>query len=605
MTSRHFDAYLAKMRVESLKSMARIWGGRSQMRKAKCIETIVSGLADAHQVKAVVARLNSFERTVLALLKEMDGEAEVGALALAIRISVYEAPTSQKYASDPAVSLLEALIRRGLVMSDNGSNYLFFSSHIYSSEPRMVFSDERLLAAVETVEFVPFAISLTQAPLRTTARRPATVLLDIMELLLSIDELGGLPLTKSGTVRKNTLRKLMCTLGWEMDSFAIDWLTFPHPDLAFPATLQHSGLLVFDDEFLELGVSHDAFAKRLPVEQIRPLTQGFVHNDEWQELEAQSRYEDGKSYVKGREVLCLALRRLPSDTRGFFAIDDFSEMLFSCTGGHFSLKPRGFRPALAWHRSEKKVEKEKQKWMEDRREAWEKLECRFLSAALETWLYYLGLVELAWAEGEEKPTHFRLTELGRAVFLPGSVAEIEAPATESQPGWVIQANFEMIVCLERTSPTQLAFLERHAQRVEVQQHTAHYRSIRESIYYALENGSTLEELPAGLKSGSAVGIPQNVEIEIRQWAALREEIALHGQARLLEFLSGRSRQKAIDGGIKGTPIADRFLLLTPQQADNLSRQRHFDYAQPLPKCLAVTEKGQITLTDSDVDMLHP
>jgi len=94
MTSRHFDAYLAKMRVESLKSMARIWGGRSQMRKAECIETIVSGLADAHQVKAVVARLNSFERTVLALLKEMDGEAEVGALALAIRISVYEAPTT-------------------------------------------------------------------------------------------------------------------------------------------------------------------------------------------------------------------------------------------------------------------------------------------------------------------------------------------------------------------------------------------------------------------------------------------------------------------------------------------------------------------------------
>ncbi|MCZ6681453.1 MAG: helicase-associated domain-containing protein [Candidatus Poribacteria bacterium] len=603
MTSCRFDTYLSKMRVESLKSMARIFGGRSQMRKAECIKSISGGLADARQVKAAVERLNPFERTALAQLKEMGGEAEVGALALAIRISGCKLPTSRRYSSDPAISLLEPLIQRGLVMSERGVDYLFFSSHIYSDEPRIVFSDERLLAGVQTVEFPPFAISPTDVPLRTGVRRPAAMLLDIMGMLSAIDELGGLPLTKSGRVRKNPLRKLMRALGWELEGFSIDGLTFPRPGLAFPATLENSGLLTRTDGGLELGVSLDTFAKRTPVEQIRPLTQGFVGNSEWQELETQSWYDAGESYVLGRQVLCLAMRRLPSDTDGFFAIDDLSEMLFLCTGAHFSLERRVFRPAFAWHRSEKEAEKEEQKWMENRRKAWEKLERRFISAALETWLYYLCLVELGWTQGNDAPTHFRLTELGRAVFLPKSDVEIEAKVDESQPGWVIQPNFEMIVYLDTTSPTQLAFLERHAQRVEVQQHTAHYRMTREKVYHALENGSTLEELLSGLKSGSAIEIPQNVETEIRQWAALREEIALHRQARLLFFPSTRSRQKAIDGGFKGTPIGDRFLLLAEQQADDLSRQKKFDYAKALPKCLAVTEKGQITRTDSDLDLL--
>ncbi|MCZ6681468.1 MAG: helicase-associated domain-containing protein [Candidatus Poribacteria bacterium] len=390
----------------------------------------------------------------------------------------------------------------------------------------------------------------------------------------------------------------------------MDGLTFPRPDEAFPAALQQSGMLVPKDGVLALGISVDAFAKRPLVAQIRPLIQGFVHNGDWQELEKQSWYEAGELYARGREALIFALRRLPSDVDGFFIIDDFSDLLFDTIGSEFSLHRRLFRPVFIWNRSPKEAAKEEEKWRQNRRQEWQELERPWISAVLETWLYYLGLVELGWAENSTAPTHFRLSELGRAMFLPESAipgeATVRAPQHRlpSRSGaWVIQPNFDLLVYLDRASSEQLAFLERHAQHVEVQQHTAQYRLTRESVYHALENGSTLQEILSGLESGAAVEMSQNVATEIRHWAALREEIALHRRSRLLEFPAARSRQKALDGGIQGTPVGDRFLLLAPQQAENLSRQKKFDYARSLPKCLSVTEKGRITVTDPDVDFL--
>ena len=309
--SHRFDGYLANLSSDRLKTMARLWGGTSQMRKEDCITTIRDGLADPRRVQSAIARLKPFEQTVFALLKEMGGEAEVQALALAIRLSGVDIPPAQTYSYDPTTSLIEPLIRRGLVMSEQG-DFFFFSSHFYYSGRLTVFSDDRLLAQVEPFQWPPVAMSPQETPSRTAARRPNAVLLDIMSLLSAIDELGGLPLTKSGAIRQNAIGKLRRAMGWESAGVSVDGLTFPRPDEAFPTALKHSGLLVLKDGVLKLGISLDEFAKRLSVEQIRPLVKGFETNPAWQELEKQSWYEAGDVYPRARAALLMAkARRAP------------------------------------------------------------------------------------------------------------------------------------------------------------------------------------------------------------------------------------------------------------------------------------------------------
>jgi len=86
----------------------------------------------------------------------------------------------------------------------------------------------------------------------------------------------------------------------------------------------------------------------------------------------------------------------------------------------------------------------------------------------------------------QRVVSFRLTELGKAVLHPAAEFTVSAPAegaADGSPGaWIVQPNFDVIVYLDRATPTQLAFLERHAERTQSQQYTAHYRLMRDSVY---------------------------------------------------------------------------------------------------------------------------
>jgi hypothetical protein len=132
---------------------------------------------------------------------------------------------------------------------------------------------------------------------------------------------------------------------------------------------------------------------------------------------------------------------------------------------------------------------------------------------------------------------------------------------------------------------------------------AQYRLTRESVYAALESGSTLEGLLATLEAGAGRPLPQNVAAEIREWAALREQVTLHRRARLLEYPDAATRDAALRGGLTGAAIADRFLLATAGQTARIRARERVDYAQPLAKCLAVNEDGVITLAQSPRDLL--
>jgi hypothetical protein len=76
---RRFDNLLPSIRSDDLKSMVRMWGGKSQLRKDECIAAICNGLRDPQQIQAALARLEGYEQLALALVRWMGGQIEAGA----------------------------------------------------------------------------------------------------------------------------------------------------------------------------------------------------------------------------------------------------------------------------------------------------------------------------------------------------------------------------------------------------------------------------------------------------------------------------------------------------------------------------------------------
>jgi hypothetical protein len=596
-THRRFDAYLDVVQSNELKSMVRIWGGRSQMRKDECIATIRQGLSDPARVQAVLANLNPYEHTALALVKQMGGAIEAGALAVALRTTGVPLPTTRHPYSEDTTTLIQPLIRRGLLLSDYRADPggLWHSSY----GGGVVFSDERLLVDIGPVECVPFAITPVASPTSSTYRRPPAVILDIVGILQAIDTLGGLHLTKAGVVRTNDIRKLARAMNWSEDGITLDGLAFPSPALAWISALWRAGLLSVQGDGLALSEPIDRFARRSYAEQVGTLLRGFVAARAWSEWQMPSWYDREDYRVWARLALTLALAALPETSDGFVAVDDLDQALFERIGEHFSLSYPPRKPYF-FNKTPDEVRREEAAWRAKLRTDWQTRERRWLGAALASWLYFLGVVELGLEDGA--PVSLRLTDIGRAVLHLEQDQVVDVPAAP-QGAWLVQPNFDVQVYLEHITPERLAFLERHAERVQAHQHTAQYRLTRDSVYRGLESGTSLDELLSGLQSGAGMAVPQNVVVELRAWAALREQIRLRRRARLLEYPNDQVRRTALAEGLAGMPVGDRFVLLDGSAPPEQQIKTRVDYTDPLPKCLSVAEDGVITITKPTRDLL--
>ncbi len=594
---RRFDAYLDLVQANELKSMVRLWAGRTQMRKDECIAAIRAGLSDLERVRAALASLNPYECTALALVKQMGGAIDAGALAVALRAAGVPLPTTRQPYSDDTVNLVQPLIRRGLLLNATRDSPGSLWSSSYGGN--LVFSDERLLADIGPVECVPFSIAPVAPAAASIYRRPPAVILDIVGLLQAIGTLGGLHLTQAGQVRVNDMRKLVRAMGWNENRITVDGLALPNPAIAWIAALRHAGLLSFHGDALVLSMPIDQFARRSYPDQIRMVLHGFVAAREWSEWQKQRWYEREDHRVRGRMALLLALAALPDAPDGFFAVDDLDQALFERVGEHFSLDFVTHRPYF-YNKSPDELRREEAAWRTKLRTDWLARERRWLDAALSSWLYYLGVVELGLEDGA--PVTLRLTDLGRAVVHPEQDQVVEVrPAV--QAAWLVQPNFDVMVYLEHITLEQLAFLERHAERVQAHHHTAQYRLTRESVYRGLESGTSLDDLLSGLQNGTAVPLPQNVVVELQGWAALREQIQLRRRARLLEYPDERARQAALAQGLAGTPVGDRFVLLDGSARLPGEIKARLDYGGPLPKCLSVAEDGTLTIAKPARDLL--
>lgn len=588
-----FDAHLLQVRSDDLKRMARTWGGSSQTRKDQCIALICAGLADPAKVRAAVASLAPWEVNALAFLKAAGGVLDGDALCVALRAAGAELPRSRMIYSNDHVNVLSPLIRRGLALGVSELNPTYLQN--YGSAE--VYSDERLLAAVGAPEITPFKITPVSPPAVTIQRRPQSVALDLIGLLQALENQGGIGLTQGGAPRVNDMRRAAKAVGWAEDAPRMDGLAFPNLASALIHALWRGGVLKANDGLLRLAAPVSAFAAQSYVEQTRQIFYGFVSVSQWDERGQPTGYYETARLIQARQALVIALAALPRQGANFFAVDDLDRALFERIGEHFSLSyPPS--PPYSYGKTAEEARQELLAWRTKLRQDWLGRERVWLDHALTTWCYFLGIVELSFQD--KALVALRLTDLGRAILHGSAAPAVPAPAAVGPAAWVVQPNFEVVVYLDRASPEQLAFLERHAERFQTQQHIAQYRLTRPAVYAALEGGSTLERLLAVLEDGAGRSLPQNVAAELREWAALREQVTLHRRARLLEFANEADRDAEAQR-LSAAPIGERFLLLSAGQAKKLAGSRvqaRIDYAAPPIRCLNADEDGLLTLERS-------
>lgn len=599
MNKFRFDSYLNKFNAEQLKTMALLWGGQHyKQTKQQSIDLIQIGLGTPSKVKEAIARLQPFERVALEIAKQDGNPIRGRALLLKLHLLGIELPKKEHRYTNRVEPFIQDLLDRGLFMPVDMANRYYYSP---SQLDNLFFTDERLLAQAGEITPEPLPITPTSGSAPSIYRRPSAVVLDLINVLQAVDVVSEFPLTKAGTVRVSSLRKLRKQLGLKSDDVEIDGLRFNNLPEAMVYALFHAGILIETNKVITMAETVDVFFARPPETQINQLLSGFIQANEWLESELNVYSYGVEKLSDGRSFLKTGLAALPVDASGFFAFDEFEQALYERVGEHFSFGYIQHAPHYFRGNEDEIAEREKQR-KQKIRENWLKQEYPWIIRACSTWLYYLGIVELQLKENT--PVGLRLTDLGRTLLHPG-LAPLSKPDTveTSGPTWVIQPNFDMVVYLDRATPEQMVFLERHAEREQVQQHMAQYRLTQSSVYKGLEDGTSIETLLETLKMGASKDLPQNVTIDLQEWAKLRERMTLRHQTHLLEFPDSAAREKALQANVKGIAIGARFLLVTHQRSAKIVNAKVIDYNQPLPRCLSANEDGLIKVSEGHHDFL--
>lgn len=591
-----FDGQFASMSMVQLRGLARLWGEPAKgMLKVHLVDWVQNRFSNPENLRKLLDGLKLWECNTLAFIREAGGEIEESSLKLQLLVAGYRPTQRTVYEGDFTIPLAHT----GLVREGTGQRAIYEGR--WSEKIKTWYSDERLLAMVGAPEITPFTLQPLPAPQHPLCRRPRTVILDVIAILQTIENNGGLKLAQNGYVNRLDARKIYKALHWDETGINLDGLLFPDPVQAWAEIFVGAGLLQIQN--LERLVAKEpvaSFAQRPYVDQIKCLLQGVTNARTWWEATSRHWGYNQKEVCEGRRMLVHALGALPCSPDVFWKVEDFVWAVFDRIGADYALSGLRYR----YFHSANTSEAQRSKLHAEARDKWLKSEMPWIKAALTSWMYFLGLVDLVVEDGE--PTGLRISEAGLSLFQ--FEAQITSPTVEtSHPAWVIQPNFDVIAYLDHATPPQLAFLERHAERDQSYPHTAHYRLTREAIYRGLESGTSLETLLDTLQSGAQMELPQNVLVELREWAALRERIVLRSSVKLIEFTSAAELQLGLARGLSGRVVAERFLLpdanLEAHNPAALSGLTRIDYAQPLPKNLIISEDGKISRSGASPDLI--
>ncbi len=164
---------------------------------------------------------------------------------------------------------------------------------------------------------------------------------------------------------------------------------------------------------------------------------------------------------------------------------------------------------------------------------WDLVEGAFIRAVVKGPLTWLGVViSQLTSTGREI---FTLTRPGaralgvEAVDEPFAVAEADAHLD----ALIVQPNFDVVVYQPSDRPELIYQIDRFAERVSVDR-LAVYRLTREAFYAGLQLGVTVDNAIELLQRASRAGVPQNVDVTLRDWARQFDSVRWTRNACLLE-----------------------------------------------------------------------
>lgn len=591
-TGIRFDNYLESYNTDILRPLLSIWGMAKATRKVDMIHEIKRGLADPKHVAEVVAKLSPMGKAALVFMRNHAGRMQLNALATSLVAAGYR-PRPQIYETID-LRVLRDLQAEGIIIPDTS----YATGYSYSYAPyisSVVVTDERLLQHAGSLSAVPFNIEEVATPGDVHVRRSIAVTLDLIAFLQAVENMNGLQLNKNGSVRVGDARKLSRALGWAESEQRFDGVLFHNPIDAFIEVFEMMGLLVDMDGRLWVQGAEE-FAQQPTAVQILTLINSFLNVRSWSERGVSWSGYGVDNAGAMRNTILLALSTSPNP-QAFLSVASLSDVLFARIAHSFSLHGMTHPYFEHPHGSAADKQRTRERYDSQLRSAWKRSEEPWIQMALSSWLYFLGMVELGLEKG--LPSAVRLSELGYQVLRPQEVQQKQA---SSGPAWLVQPDFEIMVYLDHVAPMQLSFLERIAERVQIQSHMARYRLTRESIYQALERGVALDDMLNSLVTGAGVDLPQNVAATLRDWAAQRDKYTLYRYARLLELPTQAIRDEVLSNGIRGTPVGERYIVVHEDHSAT-RKSIKIDYNLPLPPALKVTEDGHVTIVRQSTDVL--
>ncbi|KAF0249994.1 MAG: hypothetical protein FD167_610, partial [bacterium] len=555
------ETYLQNLTVTSLRQFARIWLGKeaSKLNKEVCIVEVNKVFNKPEALKNVVNQLSKFEQSGLSLIK-LRGYRTAYIDELAIELLMLGYPFKKSSYGYNRYDAINSLLDKGLITKLESNTRLVDD---YSSYHFGVYADARMLAQI--VPLAPQTLNLT--PIinvqSNSVKRPSEVLLNLVAFGQAICS-ASVASSAKGIVTKPSLKKIAKILGWKEDENEKSSPTFlPLPTQFYFSLWEAAGFIDESNQSYSLEVNEKAeTVLQQPFEEQAKLWVGAYKSlNLWIECVPKGVYIYDDDLIRHnkfnemRAALLIALAALPDPT-AWYRISDLSRAIYYRIGLHFSMSRyrSGFSPS-SYRASEKEVEEQKAKWIEENLDTWQKQEQVWIHSAMTGSLYHLGLVEFGFENNKksENLEIFRLTQVGRAaiynIFRPE--LEIKTTTLTKQTNgqcWVVQPNFDVIVYLESAEPPQLAFMERIGVRKHVDGLTALYHITQESVYQALESGIEASIIIETLRVGSLHPIPDNIMRSLSTWAQRREKISVYCNASILEFGDKKSRDEALQKG---------------------------------------------------------
>lgn len=162
----------------------------------------------------------------------------------------------------------------------------------------------------------------------------------------------------------------------------------------------------------------------------------------------------------------------------------------------------------------------------------------------------------------------------------------------------MQPNFEVLAYLDRLSTDALGALA-CASVTRIDAHTAQLHIDRTSVGRALALGDDVEILVERLRLHAGT-VPDNVATTMRDWAARRDRLRVHVDARVLEYANEAERDDALSRLRGARALAERFVLLDPDAPIPATGHAHHYLDPPHPSLTfghdsAVRIKGDVDL----------